>query len=684
MFAALCIAGLAAAQEATQSALNGTRPNILFVFSDDHAAHAISAYGSQFARTPNIDRLASEGVLFRNNFCGNALCGPSRATILTGLHSHENGFMRNGNVFDGAQTTFPKLLHQAGYATAIFGKWHLESAPQGFDAWAVLPGQGHYYNPDFETEAGRVRKEGHVTDLTTAMAIDWLERGRDAQKPFLLMCQHKAPHREWMPALEDLALYRDVQLPEPATLFDDYSGRIAAAATTEMQIDRDLYLHYDLMVEPTAAERAVAKGPDAWWDGIMARLTDEQRATFLAAFREENEAFRRTKPAGKDLVRWKLQRYLKNYLRCIAGVDRSVGRLLDWLDTHPDVKANTIVIYSSDQGFFLGDHGYYDKRWMYEECLRMPLLLRWPGRVDGPREIAQLTQNIDFAPTFLELAGAEVPASMHGKSLVPLLGGQKPDDWRTAIYYHYYESQATHRVPAHYGVRTDRYKLIRYYEPEVDGWELFDLERDPGELKSVADDADYREVRKRLEQELHSLRAKYDDTTGDLADGAFPRTAGITRITPIDGGYRIFANATAGFAVRAPEKRDVREVTVTMRPLRGRQQQNGYIVLDGEGEVGSGESTGATRVRVGIAFGRRRLQILGPEGMRELASTAIEWDGSAPVAIRVRIDPDNQRVIAVAQGQEIEAALPSEWRSLAAFGYGASNAETEFTAAVLH
>ena len=676
-------ASLLLAQDPAKPSLQGTRPNILFVLSDDHAAHAISAYGSKLNRTPNIDRLAADGVLFRNNFCGNALCGPSRATILTGLHSHANGFMRNGNLFDGAQRTFPQLLQQAGYTTAIFGKWHLESEPQGFDTWAVLPGQGHYYNPDFETATGRVRKDGHVTDLTTSMAIEWLEHGRDADKPFVLMCQHKAPHREWMPAPQDLALYRDTTLPEPETLFDDYRDRIGAAAATEMQIDRDLYLHSDLMVEPTEAERTRARGKDTWWDPMMTRLSDAQRTTFLAAFAAENAAFRRDPPKDQALVRWKLQRYLKNYLRCVAGVDRSVGQLLDWLDAHPVVKANTIVIYSSDQGFFLGDHGYYDKRWMYEESLRMPLLLSWPGHVNGPREVTQLTQNIDFAPTFLDLAGAPVPESMHGKSLVPLLQGEQPADWRTAIYYHYYESKATHQVPAHFGVRTSRHKLIRYYEPEVDGVELFDLEKDPNELHSVADNPDYGELRLQLERQLQALRTQYDDTTGDLASGAFPRTAGITRILPIDGGYRVFANATAGFALQSPPSDTVTAVTVTLRPLAGRQQQNGYVVLDGATELGAGEDGGTARIRAGIAFGRRRLQLLGAEGMRELAGAAIEWDGSSPVTSAITVSETKERIAVVAQGVRIEAALPSPWRGLAAWGYGASNAETEFTAAIL-
>ena len=664
--------------------LTATRPNIVFVFSDDHAAHAISAYGSRLCRTPNIDRIAEGGALFRNNFCGNALCGPSRATVLTGTHSHHNGFMRNGNVFDGAQTTMPKLLQQAGYATAIFGKWHLESEPQGFDRWAVLPDQGHYYNPDFLTPQGRTRIEGHVTDLTTEMAIEWLERGRDAQKPFLLMCQHKAPHREWMPAPLDLGLYRDVDLPLPETLFDDYRTRIPQAAQTEMEIQKDLYLQYDLFVEPTDAERTAAKGPDAWWDGMMKRLTGGQRETLLAAYREENEAFRRDAPTGRALVQWKLQRYLKNYLRCVAGVDRSVGQLLDWLDAHPDIKKNTLVVYSSDQGFFLGEHGYYDKRWMYEECFRMPLVMRWPGRIEKGIEVAQLTQNIDFAPTFLELAGAVLSPSMHGKSMLPLLDGRGTDSWRDAVYYHYYESQATHRVPAHFGVRTARHKLIRYYEPHVDAWELFDLQQDPNELSNLADDPASRDVRKQLEQRLVELRLEYGDTTGDLAAGGFPRTAGLARIQRAGDGYRVWANTQGGFAMRACAKPDARTFATTMRPLPGRPQQNGFValgssILDGrEGPSRIVVRDGA-KLFVGIAFARKRLLVLAGDARTELASVPIEWNGEGACEVQVTIDAQSRTVHANALGATATAQLPGTWREVAFVGYGASNAETEFS-----
>jgi arylsulfatase A-like enzyme len=413
------------------------RPNIIFVFTDDHASHAISAYGSRINQTPNIDRLADEGMLFRNAFVTNSICAPSRAVILTGKHSHLNGIFTNRERFDSAQVTFPKLLQQAGYQTAIVGKWHLKSAPTGFDYWEVLPGQGDYYNPRFRTHGDTVRYTGYVTDVITDRALDWLQNGRDPEKPFMLMYQHKAPHRRWQPGPDHLTLYDDTTIPEPPTLFDDYTGRTSAAKTQEMTIAQHMYDEDLKLVAPP-------------------QLNEQQLEHWNAAYEPKNEAFRQAELTGDELVRWKYQRYIKDYLRTIASVDDNLGRVLDYLD-EAGMTENTVVIYSSDQGFYLGDHGWYDKRWMYEESLRMPFVVRWPGVVQPGSENSDLVQNLDFAETFLEMAGVDVPADMQGRSLVPLLQGRTPADWRDAIYYHYWEYPAWHMVRRHYGVRTQRY-----------------------------------------------------------------------------------------------------------------------------------------------------------------------------------------------------------------------------------
>jgi arylsulfatase A-like enzyme len=469
------------------------RPNIILIITDDHAAHAISAYGSKINRTPNLDRIARDGMLFRNCFVTNSLCAPSRAVILTGKHSHVNGVIDNKAVFDGAQQTFPKLLQKAGYQTAWLGKWHLKSDPTGFDRWAVLSaagGQGTYYNPAFKTDAGPRQVEGYVTDVITDMALDWLKDGRDKNKPFMLVYSHKAPHREWEPGPKHLTTYDDVTIPEPPTLFDDYEGRASPAKKQEMMVaqhlnDRDLKL-----VPPR-------------------NLTPEQLKAWDAAYGPKNEEFKKANLTGKELVRWKYQRYIKDYLRCVASVDDNVGRLLDYLDQSGLAK-NTLVAYTSDQGFYLGEHGWFDKRWMYEESLRMPLLVRWPGVAKAGSENRDLVQNLDFAETFLDAAGVKVPDDVQGRSLVPLLKGETPKDWRKSVYYHYYEYPAVHMVQRHYGVRTDRYKLVHYYL--IDEWELFDLQKDAQEIKSVYADPAYADTVKELKAELERLREHYKVT----------------------------------------------------------------------------------------------------------------------------------------------------------------------------
>lgn len=490
--------------------LAAERPNILFLFSDDHALNAISAYDGplkDLAPTPNLDRIAKDGAVFTRSYCGNSICGPSRATILTGKHSHINGFPDNDWArFDGSQTTFPKLLQKAGYQTSLIGKWHLVSQPTGFDHWEILPDQGSYYNPDFLTAAGRKREEGYCTDLITDKAIAWLE-GRDNSKPFVLMCQHKAPHRNWSPALRHLELFKDVTFPEPATLFDNHDGRSSTLKEQEMTIARHMSWGGDMKF----------KGPNQFPESFTGehdnaeykRMTTGQKQAWDAVRDPENEAFLADMKAGKlkgdDVTRWKYQRYLKDYLRCVRAVDEGVGRVLDYLDKSGLAK-NTLVIYASDQGFYLGEHGWYDKRWMFEESLAMPFIVRWPGVVKPGTRNPTLIQNIDYAPTFLEVAGVPIPATIQGKSLLPVLKGETPADWRNAIYY-FYSGERTHRVAAHDGVRSDRYKLMHF--PSTKEWNLFDLEKDPREMKSVHEDPAYASVLADMKKTYEEQRRQY-------------------------------------------------------------------------------------------------------------------------------------------------------------------------------
>ena len=464
-----------------------TRPNILLILTDDHATHAVSAYGSVLNETPNIDRLAAEGMLFRNAFVTNSICAPSRATILTGQFGHLNGVPTNRDTLNSTSVIFPRLLRDAGYQTAIVGKWHLQVEAEGFDHFEVLRGQGTYYNPIFYTPTDTVAYVGYTTDVITDRALAWLEDSRDPDRPFLLMYQHKAPHREWAPGPDQFDLYADADLPEPSTLFDDWQNRTSAARTQEMTIARDL-TERDLKFVPPA------------------NLTPDQLAAWDAAYGPRNEAFETADLEGDELTRWKYQRYIKDYLRAIASVDDNLGRILDYLDGE-GLSENTVVVYTSDQGFFLGDHGWFDKRWMYEESLRTPLIVRWPSAVEAGSVRDDLVQNLDLAETFLELAGVPVPEAMQGVSLVPLLRGATPDDWRDAIYYQYFEYPGWHMVRRHYGIRTRGHKLIHYYE--IGEWELFDLEADPDELQSVYGASSYAEVQARLEFQLDSLRVHY-------------------------------------------------------------------------------------------------------------------------------------------------------------------------------
>jgi arylsulfatase A-like enzyme len=466
-------------------------PNILFIFSDDHATQAISAYGEQrrLIHTPNIDRLAREGMRFDRCLVPNAICGPSRATVLTGKYSHLNGFYNNTNGrFDGSQETFPKLLRAAGYQTAIIGKWHLGSDPTGFDHWHILPGQGQYYNPPMIKNGESVWHTGYVTDIITDLSIDWL-RNRDPNRPFILMCQHKAPHRDWEPALRHLGWDNEREYPEPDTLFDDYGNNRGLA-----------WRDQDMTLAKTFNDRDVK---------LIAplSLTPEQRRVWDAYYEPRNRRFREANLIGRDLVRWRYQRYMHDYLGCIRGVDENVGRLLNYLD-EAGLAENTIVIYSSDQGFFLGEHGWFDKRWILEESLRTPLLVRWPGHVRPGSVNGDIVSVLDFAQTFIELAGLPEPADMQGRSLVPLLEGRTPGDWRKSFYYHYYEFPQPHRVRPHYGIVTDRYKLVHYYKPDVDEWELYDLQKDPRETIDFIADPAYAPTVAELRGELARLQTE--------------------------------------------------------------------------------------------------------------------------------------------------------------------------------
>jgi len=448
------------------------RPNILFIMTDDHAAAAMSCYGSRINKTPNLDRLASEGMLFKNCFCTNSICGPSRATILTGKYSHLHGFMTNENVgFDGSQQTVSKLLHSGGYETAIIGKWHLLSEPTGFDYYKVLHRQGRYFDPQFKVKGSwpkLIEEKGYTTDVITDESIKWLS-GRDKEKPFFLMCHHKAPHRHWVNDEKHRKMYDDVHIVEPDNLFDDYEGRSNAPKNAALTIARN--------------------------------------------FRGGKEDLGKEAPEGlkgKELVRWKYQAYIKRYLGCVASVDDNIGRLMEYLQDS-GLADNTVVVYTSDQGFFLGEHGFYDKRFMYEEALRMPLIIRFPGLAQADSVSKKLVANIDFAPTFLDIAGLDVPGDMQGESFRKILAGKSTAEWREAIYYRYYEYPKWHNVEPHYGIRTERYKLIHFYHT-MDEWELYDLKNDPREMENLYGRSQYKKLTRRLKDRLYRLQKRYKDT----------------------------------------------------------------------------------------------------------------------------------------------------------------------------
>ena len=486
-------------------------PNIIFIMSDDHAFKAISAYDSALIKTPNIDRLAKEGIRFDRCFCTNAICAPSRAVILTGKYSHLNGVLDNSRPFDGEQQTLPKLLQQAGYQTAMIGKWHLKSDPTGFDEWLVLPGQGSYYQPAFRGPEGDTVIDGYVTDIITDKSIDFIEN-RDPDKPFYLMLHHKAPHRNWQPAIRHLNIYDGKQFPLPSNLHDTYTGKSAASFEQEMSISRHMSLDYDLKMPDSLIVKKDMEQELLFFMGdekLKERMGDENFTQWEAYYRARASEYN-SLPAVPDVLdEWKYRQYMEDYLACIHTVDENIGRLLDYLQ-ESGLDKNTIVIYTSDQGFFLGEHGWYDKRFMYEEALRMPLLIRSPF---ASRSVDRhMVTNADFAPTILEMAGLEVPADMQGESFSDILEGEDPEDWRDAVYYHYFEYPAVHAVKRHYGIRTERYKLIHFYY-DIDAWELYDLEEDPEEMINLINDTAYASVMYELKDRLMELQKVYADTT---------------------------------------------------------------------------------------------------------------------------------------------------------------------------
>lgn len=474
------------------------RPNILFIMADDHAFQAISAYGGplkDIAPTPNIDRIADAGMLFNQCLVTNSICGPSRATILSGKYSHKNGFIDNtmGSHFDFSQNSFPKELQKVGYKTAVIGKLHLGGTPTGFDYFDILPGQGSYYNPTFINQKGEYKMEGYTTEIITDKTINWLKSVKDSTQPFMVMMWHKAPHRAWDPGPNELGMYENTTFPEPETLFDDYETR-EAASLNNMTIANTMGLERDLKMT----------------DQPRRGLNEEQMEDWNAVYGPIYEEFKKNNPTGKDLVRFKFQRYMRDYLACISAVDKSVGKVLDYLK-ESGLDQNTIVVYSSDQGFYLGEHGWFDKRWMYKESLNTPLLISWPGTIEPGSVNNDLVSNLDFGETFIDIAGGEVPDEMQGRSMLPILKGDTPDDWREAHYYHYYEHPSEHNVMRHYGITTDKYKLIHFYY-DIDDWELFDLEKDPKEMHNVYGDPAYADIQAELHEKLEELRTKYGDS----------------------------------------------------------------------------------------------------------------------------------------------------------------------------
>ncbi len=480
--------------------------NIVYIMTDDHTAQMMSCYDTRFASTPNLDRIAKNGVRFTSSYVANSLSGPSRACMLTGKHSHTNGFTDNTTcVFNGDQPTFPKYLQKAGYQTAIFGKWHLESLPQGFNRWEIVPGQGDYYNPDFIHENGdTIAEHGYLTDIITDKSLRWLDKERDKSKPFCILIHHKAIHRNWMADTAHLALYEDQKFELPANFYDDYKGRPAAAAQ-EMSISKDMDVLYDLKMNRSDKTSALKARYESYYN----RMDSAQKAAWDAFYNPIIEEFYTTNRQGKELAEWKYDRYMKDYLKVVKSLDDNVGRVLDYLEAN-DMLKNTLVVYTSDQGFYMGEHGWFDKRFMYEESFHTPLIMQLPEGYSRRGDVTEMVQNIDYAPTFMELAGVEIPKDIQGVSLVPLLKGEHPKNWRDALYYHYHEYPAEHKVKRHYGVSDGRYKLIHFYN-DIDVWELYDLKKDPSEMNNIYGQPGTEKITKQMFKKLNKLQVQYND-----------------------------------------------------------------------------------------------------------------------------------------------------------------------------
>ncbi len=494
------------------------RPNILFIMADDHAYQAISAYSDKLIQTPNIDRIADEGILFTNACVTNSICAPSRATILTGKHTHINGKIDNRMPFDTTQITFPQLFQKAGYETAMYGKLHFGNNPKGVDDFMILPGQGKYINPKFITPKGDTTITGYVTDIITDLTINWLDKKRNKEKPFMMMYLHKAPHRPWWPSPEKFKEFTKKTFPEPASLFDDYSNRGTAAKSAEMNLLKHMRYGHDSKIRSETIKGMGVVKPDVPpknWDGIKGsygRANEEQKALYDPVIDSINTWFKANWPTMNDeqKMKWKYQRYMQDYLGCISSVDDNVGRVLDYLD-ESGLAENTIVIYTSDQGFYLGEHGWFDKRFIYDESFKTPLMIRWPNEITPGTTNDEMVQNLDFAQTFLEAAQIKVPSDMQGESLIPLLKGDTAQWNRDAVYYHYYEYPAVHMVKRHYGIVTKEYKLVHFYD-DVDEWELYDRKKDPEEMMNVYHDPAYETIATKLHKELKELRIKYKDS----------------------------------------------------------------------------------------------------------------------------------------------------------------------------